>query len=666
MPGTRHPRGPAPIAGDGSPLESLALVAVASLVGAGVVFLGSAHVAAWLHSGPPLEAGLTDAVWAMFDVPSHLSDPASSWAPAQRPALPGPFLYYLSLSATLFIGVGLVAGGFRLWRWAGNDGDPLGVKQHVGLARPRDLRRLRVRRATAGRLTMGTVDSALVAAEPQASLTVVGPTGCGKTAGFAIPAMLEWEGPVISTSVKTDLLGATLDRRRDMGTVWIYDPTGCTGSEASHWSPLAACGTWVGAMRVAAWLCDAVQARVDSVTDADYWYMQARKTLAPHLYAGAVGGFTIRDVVRWVDAQAQEPVRTVLREHAGIPESVAQRLRTAAAEERRRVLEPSTRAEIVEAARQVFRADPGRRGALAEEPVAKWPREMVDQLEARVLLEVERKVREAIEAELTEEARNSGELDALVAVESLWGREDRLKGSVYATLQNALFGFADPHVGASAARCDIDFDLWLAGPNTIYVVAAPDEQNRLRSVLSVLVQQAIRRAYEVANLNRGCLPSPCLVLLDEAGNIAPLRDLPAYASTSRSHGISLVTVWQDLAQIRAIYGDRAQTVLNNHRARIFGTGIADPETLDYVSRLVGDRELVERNYSADLSGGGRRSVSEHTTFRRVLPMDAVRRIMPGEGLMLYGSELPAHLRLRAWDRTPELRRLAETPQGTGP
>ena len=36
-------------------------------------------------------------------------------------------------------------------------------------------------------------------------------------------------------------------------------------------------------------------------------------------------------------------------------------------------------------------------------------------------------------------------------------------------------------------------------------------------------------------------------MLDEAGNIAPLRDLPGYASTARSHGISLVTVWQDLA-----------------------------------------------------------------------------------------------------------------------
>lgn len=142
-------------------------------------------------------------------------------------------------------------------------------------------------------------------------------------------------------------------------------------------------------------------------------------------------------------------------------------------------------------------------------------------------------------------------------------------------------------------RCEIDVDAWLSGPNTIYVVATADEQDRLRPVFTVLVQQVVRRAYEVANAQGGSLARPCLVLLDEAGNIAPLKDLPAYASTARSHGISLVTVWQDLAQIRTIYGHRAPTVHNNHRAKIFGTGISDADTLDYVSRLIGDKQFVE-------------------------------------------------------------------------
>ena len=141
---------------------------------------------------------------------------------------------------------------------------------------------------------------------------------------------------------------------------------------------------------------------------------------------------------------------------------------------------------------------------------------------------------------------------------------------------------------------------------------------------------------------------------------APLRDLPTYAATARSHGITLVTVWQDLAQIRATYRDRAQTVLNNHRAKLFGAGIADVPTLEYLSGLVGDELRRERNLSADLAGG-RRTLSEHSTYRRAAPVDVLRRIRPGEAVLVYGSELPARVRLRSWFQDRRLRQAADRP-----
>ena len=87
------------------------------------------------------------------------------------------------------------------------------------------------------------------------------------------------------------------------------------------------------------------------------------------------------------------------------------------------------------------------------------------------------------------------------------------------------------------------------------------------------------------------LDPPLLVVLDEAAHIAPLPELDGLAATCASHGIQLVTVWQDLAQVRARYGARAPTVLNNHRAKLFLPGIADPDTLEYASRLIGDEEV---------------------------------------------------------------------------
>jgi type IV secretory pathway TraG/TraD family ATPase VirD4 len=119
-------------------------------------------------------------------------------------------------------------------------------------------------------------------------------------------------------------------------------------------------------------------------------------------------------------------------------------------------------------------------------------------------------------------------------------------------------------------------------------------------------------------------------------------------------------VWQDLAQVRAIYHDRAHTVLNNHRAKLFGTGIADESTLEYVSRLVGDQARTEHNRSTDLTGG-RRSISEHVAYRRTAPIDVLRRLRPNQAVLVYGSELPAHLHLRPWFTDRRLRRRAATP-----
>src|SRR3546814_10191817 len=79
---------------------------------------------------------------------------------------------------------------------------------------------------------------------------------------------------------------------------------------------------------------------------------------------------------------------------------------------------------------------------------------------------------------------------------------------------------------------------------------------------------------------------------------------------------------------------------------------------DLVSQRVGDEHGTERNMATDLHGG-RRSVSEHRTYRRAAPVDVLRRIRTGEAVLLYGSEVPAHVRLRPWFSDSGLRSIAE-------
>jgi type IV secretory pathway TraG/TraD family ATPase VirD4 len=299
--------------------------------------------------------------------------------------------------------------------------------------------------------------------------------------------------------------------------------------------------------------------------------------------------------------------------------------------------------------RRMLAGGSGALAALADAPHDEWPLELVERL------------RDTVEAEWqADRAVLAGDPEApLVSGRALWAKEPRLRGSVFATMENVLSAWADPSIGYTAQPSPyrIDLDEWISGDNTIYVVATAHEQTRLRPVLTVLLQQAIRHAYDSAARQGGRLDLPCLLLIDEAGNTVTLPDLPGYASTARSHGITLVTVWQDIGQLKASYRARAQTVLNNHRAKLFGTGISDPDTLEFVSRLIGEQAQVERNVSTDLAGG-RRSISEHATYRRAAPIDVVRRIGTDEAVLLYGSELPAHVRLRPWFATKALRATA--------
>ena len=92
--------------------------------------------------------------------------------------------------------------------------------------------------------------------------------------------------------------------------------------------------------------------------------------------------------------------------------------------------------------------------------------------------------------------------------------------------------------------------------------------------------------------------------------------------------------------------------MNNHRAKLFLSGIADPATLDYASHLIGDEELL---VPATTEGGrSGSSTTRSPTTRRLAPPDALRRIPPGEGVLVYGGLPPARLRLRTWFDDPAL------------
>ncbi len=259
----------------------------------------------------------------------------------------------------------------------------------------------------------------------------------------------------------------------------------------------------------------------------------------------------------------------------------------------------------------------------------------------------------------------AGVPEAMDAARSAFGKEERQRSSIYTTVETILEPFAattgpaaGPWGGSAPGRSVVDPARLVGGDNTLYLCAPAHDQRRLTPLFVSVVRQIIEHVYDKVTLTHQPIDPPLLVVLDEAANIAPLADLDALAATAAGHGVQLVTVWHDLAQITARYGARATTVVNNHRAKLFLSGISDPSTLDYASHLIGDEEVL---LPATTHGGrGGPSTTRSPTTRRLAPPDALRRIAPG----------PRRPRLRGPPPvppgTPTLVRRCRPPRPLGP
>ncbi|MGH8898066.1 MAG: type IV secretory system conjugative DNA transfer family protein [Egibacteraceae bacterium] len=599
---------------------------VGGLVAACVLAWATGQLAGLLfaHTWPRLD--LAEVPLVVYGWTRHWRDPALAWPAGVRELLPGPVGMYFSLVLVVAAPLTLVCAvrrsrpGLRRssWRsrgWARASGwasrwqvRRLAVRHAIGwgpdtraavshwwtarteaiaspaataLVLPALVAVLTLRLAGHGGRALGVVKSQprgrvvlgrrsnglcrpLLAAEECASVLAFGPPGSFKTAGLAIPAVLEWHGPLVATSMKPDVIRATLHHRALRGQTWIFNPLQAGGLPSNTWTPLASCRTWAGAREMGGWLASAADLTGQTRDDKHYWTMLGGKLLAVLLYAAAGTGRTIADVVRWVDVQEQHEVDDAL-------------------------------------------------------------------------------------AQL-------GDPSASDAWDACKAREERTRSSVYGTAETLLDAYADPRVAETAETCEIDLDLLLSGDHSLYLYAPAHQQRRLRPLFTALLSAVARRAQELAaERPDGMLKPRLLLCLDEAGNIAAIPDLPELATTGRGQGIQLVSIFHDLGQVEHRYGKRAMTVLNGHRAKLFLSGQADTGSLKLAAELIGDQTVTETSVSV---GDDRTSWTHAERHRPLVPPARLRQLRPRQAVLVYGHLPPVKVRLRAWWRTPGLRRRA--------
>lgn len=85
-----------------------------------------------------------------------------------------------------------------------------------------------------------TLDGKWIAGGPESTTTCIAGPRSGKSSTLAITRIVEWDGPVVATSNKRDLVDATrMWRERGANRVWVFDPQGIVRESPNwYWNPI--------------------------------------------------------------------------------------------------------------------------------------------------------------------------------------------------------------------------------------------------------------------------------------------------------------------------------------------------------------------------------------------------------------------------------------------
>lgn len=257
-----------------------------------------------------LHAGFGEALAALTRLPAHAADPRLAWDEPARSNLPGPVVYWSVTALVVVVIAALAIAAVR--RLGSRRHEPpdkrrrLGVDTQARLATTRDLRPLLTSAPEPGRFVLARWGRKLLSTERasgrggrgvRGAVAVFGPSQSGKTTGL-IDGVRAWQGPAIVSSVKTDLLRATTEARRQHGEIKVFDPLGVTDTPSAKWSPLRAASNLPGALGAAQVLA---RAGADEAPNDRFWRGQAEQLIAAMLWTAAnTEGHTMSHVVRWV------------------------------------------------------------------------------------------------------------------------------------------------------------------------------------------------------------------------------------------------------------------------------------------------------------------------------------------------------------------------------
>ncbi len=167
------------------------------------------------------------------------------------------------------------------------------------------------------------------------------------------------------------------------------------------------------------------------------------------------------------------------------------------------------------------------------------------------------------------------------------GSDGKVASNVIATLATALTGWASIDVRANTSASDFDAELVVEQP-TVVVLTCP---GRMRAVYASYLGATLRKLMldldTIGERNKGPLPVPVGVILDEFPTLGKLDSLVADVNLVRKRRISILIGAQTKGQFEMIYGREGTQALFTGLATQVIYGGCDADTAEFYSKASG-------------------------------------------------------------------------------
>jgi type IV secretion system protein VirD4 len=174
-------------------------------------------------------------------------------------------------------------------------------------------------------------------------------------------------------------------------------------------------------------------------------------------------------------------------------------------------------------------------------------------------------------------------------------------GSIVSTAQRQTEILDNPYMiaclSATGSGEEVDFSMWHDGTMTVYLCLAAPKFPVFNRWLRLVLTSALDEMTNMLDPPE----LPVCFMLDELATLGHLQTIENAVGLAAGYGIQLVSVFQDIAQMRDLYKGRWASFIGNAGVRAL-FNLDDFETAEYWSKFIGGSLVETRSRQQDLYG----------------------------------------------------------------